>query len=151
MKNFIQEIDNIISKFNNLINDKIAGINYLEKLKYFLIDEIKQLNIASYSEFEKYEIKQRYGDNNLAINIENYLDQTLKIKNTIENDCLSLVLIGNKTFEVYENLNSNKSVNLKLNANKAVVFSKGVVVSESIAKNTIIIEITNIRHNSVIE
>ena len=37
MENFMLDIDNIISESNNQINDKILGVNYLEKLirKFF--------------------------------------------------------------------------------------------------------------------
>ena len=42
MKKFIQELDNIISEFNNQINDNLIGMSYLENLKYYLIDNIKK-------------------------------------------------------------------------------------------------------------
>ena len=41
MKNFIEEIDNIIFELDKEINDKIVGINYLEKLMS-LLDLVKE-------------------------------------------------------------------------------------------------------------
>ena len=42
MEHLIVEIDSIISNCNKKINDKIIGVNYLEKLKFFLIDSLKE-------------------------------------------------------------------------------------------------------------
>ena len=38
MENFFKEIDNFIIESNKEINEKILGINYLEKLKFSLIE-----------------------------------------------------------------------------------------------------------------
>ena len=35
MENFFKELDKIIFESNEKINQKILGINYLEKLKFF--------------------------------------------------------------------------------------------------------------------
>ena len=48
MEHLIVEIDNIISNCNNKINDKIIGVNYLEKLKFFLIDSLKENDFGSF-------------------------------------------------------------------------------------------------------
>ena len=47
MENFFKEIDNFIIESNKEINEKILGINYLEKLKFSLIEKIIDLNIKS--------------------------------------------------------------------------------------------------------
>ena len=44
MNEFIQKIDIIVSNANKEINNKIIGINYLEKIKYILIDNLKNFN-----------------------------------------------------------------------------------------------------------
>ena len=41
MSSFIKEINDIIIKNNNVINENIIGINYLEKLKYLVINNLK--------------------------------------------------------------------------------------------------------------
>ena len=43
MEQLILEIDSVISNCNNKINDKIIGVNYLEKLKFLLIDSLKEI------------------------------------------------------------------------------------------------------------
>ena len=51
MENFFKEIDKAIIASNKNINEKILGINYLEKLKFSLIEQFIDLNIKSYEEF----------------------------------------------------------------------------------------------------
>ena len=52
MENFFKEIDNFIIESNKEISEKILGINYLEKLKFSLIEKIKGLNINSYEDIQ---------------------------------------------------------------------------------------------------
>ena len=44
MKKYFDEINNILSDCNNQINENIVGLNYLEKLKYLLIEKIRDLD-----------------------------------------------------------------------------------------------------------
>ena len=70
MEHLIVEIDSIISNCNNKINDKIIGVNYLEKLKFFLIDSLKENDFSSFDNIsnETYtELNKKYGENNLLI------------------------------------------------------------------------------------
>ena len=64
MSVLIKEISNIITSNNNTINENIVGINYLEKLKYLLIDNLKNRkyrfsikNLVSDLEKENSELK----------------------------------------------------------------------------------------------
>ena len=43
MNVLIKEINDIIEKNNSKINENIVGINYLEKLKYLVIDKLKDV------------------------------------------------------------------------------------------------------------
>ncbi|MEC7744857.1 MAG: hypothetical protein VX534_00275, partial [Pseudomonadota bacterium] len=68
MERLILEIDNIISNCNNKINDKIIGINYLEKLKFFLIDSLKENDFSSFNNISNEnvtELNKTYVENNL--------------------------------------------------------------------------------------
>ena len=51
MESFFKEIDKLIIESNEKINEKILGINYLEKLKFSLIKRIIDLNISRYGIF----------------------------------------------------------------------------------------------------
>ena len=44
MNTFIQKIEDIILENNNVVNKNIIGINYLEKLKYLIIDNLKNID-----------------------------------------------------------------------------------------------------------
>ena len=58
MEDLIKYIHNIISESNNQINDKILGVNYLEKLKYLLIDKLKLFKITSMKNIENLQNKE---------------------------------------------------------------------------------------------
>ena len=93
MEQLILEIDSIISDCNNKINDKIIGTNYLEKLKFLLIDSLKEKNFSSLNNFSEATVKElnkKCGENNLVIAIQQYQESLTKIKNECINDFLSI-------------------------------------------------------------
>ena len=45
----MQDIDNVISDYIKQFDNKILGINFLEKLKYLLIDKIKTYSLLQIS------------------------------------------------------------------------------------------------------
>ena len=70
MKQLILEIDSIISDCDNTINDKIIGVNYLEKLKFFLIDSLKENDFSFFDNIPNEnvtDLSKTYGENNLVI------------------------------------------------------------------------------------
>ena len=100
MEDLIQAIQNIISESNNQINDKILGVNYLEKLKYLLIDKLKSFKITSMKDIQNLqnkEIRTKHSRNNLLIKLESNSNPLSKIKNIIEDDYLCIVLNGSKS------------------------------------------------------
>ena len=106
MEQLILEIDSIISDCNNKINDKIIGVNYLEKLKFLLIDSLKEKDLSSFDNIsnETYtELNKTYGENNLVITIQQYQESLSKMKNECINDLLSVVLQGFISLDIYQN------------------------------------------------
>ena len=153
MENLIQDFNDIISASNNQINDKILGINYLEKLKYLLIDKLKILNISnekSFRNFEQKEIKRKFGVNDLLIKFIFNTQSLSKIKTITPNDYLSIVLFGFKSLEIYENLDFKKSQSINLFPKTGLVISKDTLISETISKDTILLDIFNIKNDKVI-
>ena len=141
MKNFIHEIDNIISDSNNQINDKIIGLNYLERLKYLILDKIEQSLIDSFKITEITEISKKYQFRNLLIKIIYYPDSTSKIKQILENDRLILLLNGFINLDISQNKQVDKSSIIKLYKKTGIVLSKDTVISENISKESLLIEI----------
>ena len=152
MENFMQDIDTIISESNNQINDKILGVNYLEKLKYLLIDNIRNIRISSFKEIKSNEILKTYGENKLNIKIENYFSSLSlsKIKNKISNDYLCIVLHGKKTI-AFEDIENSELVNkLNILPYTGIVLSRNTIISESVSNETVVLDILNFRKKNEI-
>ena len=150
MKNFSQDIDTIISESNNQINDKILGVAYLEKLKYLLIDGLKNIKIPSFNEIKNNEILKKYGENDLKIKIENYSSALSKIKNKISSDYLCIILQGAKSIEFHDILNSKFSNKLNILPFMGIVLSNNVLISESTSSETALLDISNFRKKNEI-
>ena len=150
MENFMQDIDSIISESNNQINDKILGINYLEKLKYLLIDKLKNLKVPSFDEIKNDEIIKIYGENSLKIKIENHSLPLSKIKNQITSNYLCIVLHGKKSIEFHDILNSKFSNKLNILPFMGIVLSNNVLISESTSSETALLDISNFRKKNEI-
>ena len=151
MEHLIVEIDSIISNCNNKINDKIIGVNYLEKLKFFLIDSLKENDFSSFDNIsnETYtELNKTYGENNLVITIQQYQESLTIIKKECINDLLSVVLLGFASLDIYQNNKENELQSLSLFPKTGIVLSKNTLISEKILKDSLILRIVNIRDNS---
>ena len=151
MEHLIVEIDSIISNCNNKINDKIIGVNYLEKLKFFLIDSLKENDFSSFDNIsnETYtELNKKYGENNLVITIQQYQESLTIIKKECINDLLSVVLLGFASLDIYQNNKENELQSLSLFPKTGIVLSKNTLISEKILKDSLILRIVNIRDNS---
>ena len=138
----MQDIDNIISDCINQINIKITGINFLEKLKYPLIDKLKLSNSSNLEKYINKEFLDNYGDNKFSSKIEKISDNRSKIRNKNEKDLLSIVFEGFKTITIKENLNSNNSDKLYLTNFTGIVLEKNTIFDEIIKKNTILLNIS---------
>ena len=153
MKNLLQDIDSMISFCNKKINEKIQGINYLESLKYFLIDKLKEENLKlEFSDDTSSKlINHSHGQNNITVQIEYTKLSISKIKKTLNNINLSIVLNGKKTIQLYENKDSDKSIPINLHKSMGLVLPENTIISENLSKNTIILDISLITSNSDIE
>ena len=88
MNDLIKEINNIIEKNNNKINENIVGINYLEKLKYLVINNLKDSqdkftldNLAPVLEKKNNQsIKFKFKNRSLFLSINLYKNPLSKIK-----------------------------------------------------------------------
>jgi hypothetical protein len=150
MENFMQDIDTIISQSNNQINDKILGVNYLEKLKYLIVDNLRGMKISPPIVASSKEILKCYGDNDLRIKVENCSSALLKINNKISSDYLCIVLHGTKSIEFHDILNSKSSNKINIFPFTGIVVSKDTIISESISSDAIFLDILNFRKKNEI-
>ena len=148
MENFFKEIDNFIIESNKEISEKILGINYLEKLKFSLIGKIIDLNIKSYEEIKNFQEIKDYNKIKLSITFNHYNEALSKLKNSIPNDNLCIVLRGLKTFKI---TNNKESKNFTLYQNMGITLPSKTNVDESIAKQSTVIDIFNLNENLGVE
>ena len=138
MENFFKKLDNFIIECNKEINEKILGINYLEKLKFSLIERIVGLNIKSYEEIKNFQKINEHNNIKLNIILHHYNDALSKLKNPLPNDNLCIILRGSKTFKI---TNNKESKNITLYQNMGITLPSKTNVNESIAKQSTIIDI----------
>ena len=147
MENVIEIVNTIITNSNKQINDKIIGVNFLEKLKYILIDELNKIEINKIDLKKKQIAEDSLQNKNLLIKIENFLETTSNIKYVCSDDKLSVVLKGSKLIKVNLGSNDNKSQTLNLFERNGIVISKNTTINEIISKNSLILDIIFINTN----
>ena len=90
MNVLIKEINDIIEKNNSKINENIVGINYLEKLKYLVIDSLKDGQdkfilddlVAALTKKNNQSIKFQFKNRSLFLSINLYKNPLSKISYT---------------------------------------------------------------------
>lgn len=148
MKNFFREIDKFIIESNKEINEKILGINYLEKLKFSLIKKITDLNIKSYEEIKNFQEVQEYNNIKLSIKFNNHNEALSMLNNHLTNDNLCIILKGLKTYKI---INKQKDKSFTLFQNMGITLPSKTIVNESISKQSTIIDISILNADLSIE
>ncbi len=148
MNAFIQKIEDITLKNDNVINKNIVGTNYLEKLKYLIIENLKNLDkfilenlMVDLKNSNDQSIKYKFKDDLLFSSISLYKDSLSKIKTKHNHDILSIVINGFKKVDVFDFSENNKSISLFISKNMGLVLSENTVTSENIASGSVILDI----------
>ena len=148
MDSFEEFLDNLLIEINNSIDEKIVGTNYLENIKFQLIEKLSILerNIVEGFIFElsaKKLFSKRHDFNTRSINYSiNYIENSIsQIKHIIENDTLYIVLNGAITISVFDNKKPNKSIKINMTKNMGVVLSQNTIINENINKKSTILTI----------
>ena len=147
----IKKISNIIIKNNNIINENIVGTNYLEKLKYLVINNLKDNkdkftinNLeADLKKKNNQSTKFEFENKSLILSINLYKDSLSKIKSSYKNDTLSIVINGIKTISVFDLHNKKKKISLSISKNTGLVLSENTIASENIVAGSIIMDIVS--------
>ena len=150
MDSFEKLFDSLLVEINDSINEKIIGINYLEKIKFLLIEKLQVLDKLIFDDFIKdISIKKTFS-NNREFNSKkvsytiNYLEKSvIKIKSKIEEDSLFIVLDGFKIITIFDKNNHEKSIKTKIFKNMGFVLSQGSIINENSNKKSIILQIVN--------
>ena len=150
MNLILDKISEIIKKNNETINEKIIGINYLEQLKYLIVNDLTLFDekifkdiLANNKENKTEDYLFDFNNRSIKLSINFFKDSISKINNTINKDNLSIVGYGLKNITINDKDNAKKSITLKLFKNMGIVLSQGTLVSEKIASGSIILDINS--------
>ena len=151
MNVLIKEINDIIEKNNSKINENIVGINYLEKLKYLVIDNLKDGQdkftldglVEALKKKNNQSIKFKFKNRSLFLSINLYKNPLSKIKLCYNNDTLSVVINGVKKISLFDLYDKKKKVSLSIFKNMGLVLSENTITSEKIAAGSIIMDIVS--------
>ena len=150
MNLILAKISEIIKKNNETINEKIIGINYLEQLKYLIVNDLTLFDekifkdiLANNKENKTEDYLFDFNNRSIKLSINFFKDSISKINNTINKDNLSIVGYGLKNITINDKDNAKKSITLKLFKNMGIVLSQGTLVSEKIASGSIILDINS--------
>ncbi len=143
-------LDELLIEINKSINNKIIGINFLELLKFELIEKFKDLekndlNSLKLMPTDGNILEKEIDLNNRKIQYKvEYFDKSAsQIKEKINNNCLWVILDGLKSITVYDFNNDNKSIFSNLSKNMGIVLSLNTVISSRIVKKSIILSISS--------
>lgn len=146
MNIFNQKIEEIILKNNNIISEKIIGINYLEQLKYLIINDLKNLNKSDFDlllvnikfdQTKKFELKEFFLESSIYL----YKNSLSKIKSSYNHDILSIMINGYKTVTIFDRNINKKSISLHITKNMGLVLGENTVTSEKIAAGSVILDV----------
>ena len=151
MNALIKEIKDIVEKSNSEINENIVGINYLEKLKYLVIDKLKDVQnkfilddlVAVLTEKNNQSIKFNFKNRSLLLLINLYKNPLSKIKLCYDNDTLSIVINGIKKISLFDLHDKKRKVSLSIFKNMGIVLSENTIISEKIAAGSIIMDVVS--------
>ena len=151
MSDLIKEINDIIENNNSKINENIVGINYLEKLKYLVIDNLRDGKdkftpddlVAAFKKKNNQSIKFKFKNQSLFLSINLYNNSLSKIKLCYDNDTLSIVINGVKKISLFDLNDKKKKVSLSIFKNMGIVLSENTITSENIATGSIIMDIVS--------
>ena len=144
-------LEQIFSDINKSINEKIGGTNFLELIKFLLIEKLNNLTKNDLKNLKLMPPNGQTLEREIDLNNRKlkykimYFDKSVSnIKQKIENDYLFLILEGLKSIIIYDNNNSAKSIYCNLSKNMGIVLSLNTVITTKIVENSIILLISDI-------
>jgi len=143
-------LEQIFSDINKSINEKIGGTNFLELIKFLLIEKLNSLTENDLKNLKLMPLNGKTLEKN--INLDNrkiaykieYFDKSVSlIKQKTEEDNLSIILEGYKSIVIYDNTDHEKSIYSNLSKNMGIVLSLDTVITTKIAAKSILLSISN--------
>ena len=151
MKAFNEFFNKYLVDIDKSINKGIIGINYLESIKFLLIEKLENIDQNIFGDFQKeilnqklIEIKKEFDHRKISCQISYSKESISKIKFEIQKDVLLIVLNGFSNFTIYDRNDKNISANLKIFKFMGLVLSEKTNISEKNSKDFVVLKITNI-------
>ena len=151
MKAFNELFNKYLVDIDKSINKGIIGINYLESIKFLLIEKLENIDQNIFGDFQKeilnqklIEIKKEFDHRKISCQISYSKESISKIKFEIQKDVLLIVLNGFSNFTIYDRNDKNISANLKIFKFMGLVLSEKTNISEKNSKDFVVLKITNI-------
>ena len=148
MDYFLKLLDNLLIEINDSINEKIISINYLETIKFSLIEKLSELEENILEDFKSELSVNKLFSKELDLNTRsinysiNFIgNSTSNIKKVIQKDTLYIVLEGAKIISVFDKNKQNISIKMNITKNKGIVLSNNTITNENINKKSIILTI----------
>ena len=150
MVTFDITLDELLIEINQSINEKIIGTNFLELLKFELIEKFKvleknDLNSLKLMPTDGAVLEKEIDLNNRKIKYKvEYFDKSIsKIKEKIDNNYLWLILEGLKSITIYDFNYEDKFIFSNLSKNMGIVLSLNTVITSRIVEKSIILSISS--------
>ena len=150
MVTFDITLDELLIEINQSINEKIIGTNFLELLKFELIEKFKvleknDLNSLKLMPTDGAVLEKEIDLNKRKIKYKvEYFDKSIsKIKEKIDNNYLWLILEGLKSITIYDFNYEDKYIFSNLSKNMGIVLSLNTVITSRIAEKSIILSISS--------
>jgi len=150
MVTFDITLDELLIEINQSINEKIIGTNFLELLKFELIEKFKvleknDLNSLKLMPTDGAVLEKEIDLNNRKIKYKvEYFDKSIsKIKEKIDNNYLWLILEGLKSITIYDFNYEDKYIFSNLSKNMGIVLSLNTVITSRIVEKSIILSISS--------
>ena len=143
-------LEQIFLDLNKSINEKIVGTNFLELIKFLLIEKLNNLTENDLKNLKLMPLNGKILEKNInlsnrkiAYKIE-YFDKSVSIiKQKTEKDYLNIMLEGFKSITIYDNADHKKSIFSNLSKNMGIVLSSNTVITTKIAAKSILLSISN--------
>ena len=128
----------------SLINEKVKGLNFLEKLKTNLIPKILPIiNDVKFplDQFDNLEKEININNRSISLSIKYFINSLIVRKKLIAKDTLFLFCNEVSSFDIYKD--DKNFVNILLYKNTGISLSNKTVINSKFNKNLLLIEIQN--------
>ena len=150
MVTFDITLNELFIEINKSINEKIIGTNFLELLKFELIEKFKALEKNGLNSLKLMltdgtvlEKEINLNKRKIKYKVEFFDKSTSKIKEKIDNNYLWLILEGLKSITIYDFNYEDKSIFSNLSKNMGIVLSLNTVITSRIVEKSIILSISS--------